>query len=70
MNSGAMNAAKLNDLGIAIGMNNKKNGCLKYLGLMGTISSNAIWNGFVNMMKISDFDHENMYGDKKIAKDM
>jgi len=70
VNSGTMAVAKLNDFGIAIGMNHKKNGSLKYVNMAGCISNAVAWSNFCSCMKISDYDHEMMYGDKKIAKDM
>jgi len=66
----AMLASKLGLLGKAIGMNKRKNGSLKFLGLRGCINGYDALRQMLGACYISDKDHEEWYGDKKIAKDM
>lgn len=66
----AMTATNLNLLGKACAMNKKKNGTLKYLSLEACFGAYSNLDTFLNSFKISDYDAETWYGDKKIAKDM
>ena len=51
-------------------MNKKKNGNLNYLSLTMCIPNYASFKTFFDAFKVSDYDAEMWYGDKKIAKDM
>lgn len=48
-------------------MNARKSGALRALSIKKWIGTNTSFMAFVNGMKISDYDHEMMYGDKKAA---
>lgn len=51
-------------------MNMKKNGNLKYLSMATGFQSYANFRSFLEAFKVSDYDQEMWYGDKKIAKEM
>lgn len=57
-------------LGKAIAMNAKRNGSLEGLSLKNWFSSWSSFASFLESMRVSDYDHEIWYGDKKIAKEM
>ncbi len=57
-------------LGKASAMNMKKNGNLKYLSLVNAFQSYLNFRQFLEAFKVSDYDQEMWYGDKKIAKEM
>jgi len=61
---------QLNLLGKACAMNKKKNGNLIYLSLVFAFPNYTFFKNFLENFRISDYDHEMWYGDKKIAKDM
>lgn len=54
----------------AIAMNAKKNGALKSVSIKNWFAGNSTFMSFLNGMKVSDYDHEMMYGDKKTATEM
>jgi len=51
------------DLGRAIGMNAYKKGALRILGLKNGLENVTQYEQFIAAMYISQYDHENMYGD-------
>jgi hypothetical protein len=51
-------------------MNKKKNGNLKYLSMVNAFQSYLNMKSFLEWFKVSDYDQEMWYGDKKIAKEM
>jgi len=51
-------------------MNKRKNGNLRYLSLEKSIGSSRDSIEFFSSFKISDYDHELWYGDKKVANEM
>lgn len=57
-------------LGKAVAMNAKRNGSLEALSLRNWFSSWSAYCSFLESMRVSDYDHELWYGDKKIAKEM
>lgn len=61
---------QVNRLGKAVAMNAKKNGSLEGLSLKSWFNSFGNMSQFLEAMRISDYDHEMWYGDKKIAKEM
>ncbi len=63
-------AAKNELLGRAIGLNSMKNGSLQNLSLKNTFNKVSSLEKFFENMFVSEFDHETLYGDQKVAKDM
>ena len=57
-------------LGRAIGLNSMKNGSLQNLSLKNTFHNVSSLEKFFENMFVSEFDHETLYGDQKVAKDM
>jgi len=70
-NSGTVPAlATIQKLGKAIAMNAYRNGALEYLSIVGWMNQFAKVASFIDCMLISKKEHEEMYGDKKLAKEM
>jgi len=57
-------------LGKAIAMNAKRNGSLEAISVRSWFSNWTSFSSFLETMRVSDYDHELWYGDKKIAKEM
>ena len=51
-------------------MNKKKNGNLKYLSVKSAFNSYNTCKAFLEAFRVSDYDHEMWYGDKKLAREM
>lgn len=51
-------------------MNAYRNGALESVSIAGWIASNGSMNSLITGMHISKKDHEEMYGDKKLASEM
>ena len=60
---------QLNEFGKSIAFNQKKNGSLEVLSAVGGID-NGQGNIFLRGMFISEFEHEQWYGDKQVAQKM
>jgi len=60
----------MNGLGKAVAMNSYKNGPLRILGVKGGPESHQEFVSFITSMAISDVQHEELYGDAKLAKKM
>jgi hypothetical protein len=58
------------NLGKAMAMNAKRGGSLEAVVISGWFKSYLEFSQFMGAMMISDFDHEEWYGDKKTAKEM
>jgi Ran GTPase-activating protein (RanGAP) involved in mRNA processing and transport len=65
-----LSAANAFLLGKSCAMNHKKGGALRYLSAYNSMGAVGTLNNFVRGFKVSDYDHEMWYGDKKTAKEM
>ncbi len=60
---------QLNEFGKAVAFNSMKNGSLETISAVGGFDQNSA-NTFFRGMFISEYEHENWYGDKNLAAKM